>query len=53
MPGQHTEKAFETAIEHHLVSSGGYEKGDRDPTDLIFQFKKRALVHFTVDTDEV
>lgn len=26
---------------------------DRDPNDLLFQFKKRALVHFTVDTDEV
>ncbi len=28
-------------------------KNDRDPSDLIFQFKKRALVHFAVDTDEV
>lgn len=28
-------------------------KNDRDPNDLIFQFKKRALVHFAVDTDEV
>jgi len=26
---------------------------DRDPRDLLFQFKKRALVHFAVDTDEV
>lgn len=26
---------------------------DRDPNDLLFQFKKRALVHFSVDTDEV
>jgi type I restriction enzyme R subunit len=25
---------------------------DRDPRDPIFQFKKRALVHFAVDTDE-
>ncbi len=25
---------------------------DRDPNDLIFQFKKRTLVHFAVDTDE-
>lgn len=24
---------------------------DRDPQELIFQFKKRALVHFAVDTD--
>lgn len=28
-------------------------KSDRDPTDLVFQFKKRTLVHFAVDTDEV
>jgi len=28
-------------------------KNDRDPADLVFRFKKRALVHFTVDTDEV
>jgi type I restriction enzyme R subunit len=28
-------------------------KYDRDPTDVIFRFKKRALVHFAVDTDEV
>lgn len=26
---------------------------DRDGRDLIFDFKKRALVHFAVDTDEV
>ena len=25
----------------------------RDPKELLFQFKKRALVHFTVDPDEV
>lgn len=28
-------------------------KNDRDQTDLIFQFKKRALVHFAVDPDQV
>ncbi len=27
-------------------------KSDRDPKELIFQFNKRSLVHFTVDTDE-
>ncbi|KPA19379.1 Restriction endonuclease, type I, R subunit/Type III, Res subunit [Candidatus Magnetomorum sp. HK-1] len=27
-------------------------KSDRSPKDLLFQFKKRALVHFAVDTDE-
>ncbi|HHR84996.1 MAG TPA: type I restriction endonuclease subunit R, partial [Candidatus Acetothermia bacterium] len=33
MPGQHTEQAFETAIEHHLAAAGGYEKGDREAFD--------------------
>jgi type I restriction enzyme R subunit len=33
MPGQHTEHAFETAIEHHLISSGGYSAGNRDCFD--------------------
>ncbi|MFW6106847.1 MAG: type I restriction endonuclease subunit R, partial [bacterium] len=28
-------------------------KSDRDPGDLLFQLKKRTLVHFAVDTDEV
>lgn len=26
---------------------------DRDPRELIFQFKKRTLVHFTIDDEEV
>lgn len=26
---------------------------DRDPRELLFQFKKRTLVHFAVDTEEV
>jgi len=26
---------------------------DRDPRELIFQFKKRTLIHFAVDTDNV
>lgn len=29
-----------------------YQK-DRDPKELLFQFKKRALVHFAVDPDQV
>jgi type I restriction enzyme, R subunit len=33
MPGQHTEHAFETAIEHHLTTAGGYVSGDRDGFD--------------------
>ena len=34
MPGKHTEDAFETAIEHHLTTVGGYAKGDREGFDL-------------------
>ncbi len=33
MPGSHTEYAFETAIEEHLTSLGGYQKGDKDAFD--------------------
>ncbi len=28
-------------------------KTSRDPKELLFQFKKRALIHFTVDPDEI
>ena len=34
MPGQHTEHAFETAIEHSLTTAGGYRTGSRDTFDL-------------------
>ena len=34
MPGQHTEHAFETAIEHSLTTTGGYRTGDRHAFDL-------------------
>lgn len=34
---------------HHAQKQYAY---DREPTEAIFQFKKRALVHFAVDTDE-
>ncbi len=33
MPGQHTEHAFETAIEHHLTTGGGYVAGNREGFD--------------------
>lgn len=29
----YSEHAFETAIGHHLIESGGYEKGDREDFD--------------------
>ncbi|MDD3626918.1 MAG: type I restriction endonuclease [bacterium] len=28
-------------------------KTSRDPRELLFQFKKRAIVHFTIDPDEI
>ena len=34
MPGQHTEHAFETALEHSLTTTGGYRTGSRDAFDL-------------------
>jgi len=50
MPGQHTEYAFETAIEHHLTTAGGYEKGDRDafdPARALFPAEVIAFVRIT------
>ena len=50
MPGQYTEKAFETAIEHHLTTSGGYAAGDREGFDLeraIFPAEVLAFVQAT------
>ena len=50
MPGQHTEHAFETAIEHHLTSAGGYEKGDReafDPVRALFPADVIAFIQAT------
>lgn len=40
-----TGQAVKEAMEQYRTS--------RDPKELLFQFKKRALVHFTVDPDEV
>ncbi|MGB7070532.1 MAG: type I restriction endonuclease [Pyrinomonadaceae bacterium] len=35
---------------HHGIKQ---YRNDRDPRELLFQFKKRALVHFALDSDEV
>ena len=40
MPVDHTERAFEEAIEHHLLTEAGYERGNTDTFD-----RKRALSH--------
>jgi type I restriction enzyme, R subunit len=35
---------------HHGIKQ---YRNDRDPRELLFQFKKRALVHFAMDSDEI
>ena len=50
MPGQHTEKAFETAIEAHLTTVGGYETGDRDTFDLNRGFFPQDILAFIQET---
>jgi type I restriction enzyme R subunit len=55
MPVDHTEKAFETAIEHHLTTAGGYVKGDRDgfdPHRAIFPADVLAFVKATQPGEE-
>ncbi len=51
MPGQHTEQAFETAIEHHLTEvTKDYAKGDGDGFDLnraIFPAEVLAFIKAT------
>jgi len=50
MPGQHTEYAFETAIEHYLTTTGGYVKGDRetfDPARALFPSEVIAFIQTT------
>lgn len=50
MPGQHTEHAFETAIEHHLTTVGGYTHGNRNGFDLdraIFPTEVLAFIKAT------
>ncbi len=46
----HRERAFETAIEHHLTTAGGYAKGDRegfDPHRAIFPAEVLAFIRAT------
>jgi len=50
MPGRHTEQAFETAIEEHLTTVGGYVKGDAqgfDPHRAIFPPEALAFIKAT------
>ncbi|MFV9645297.1 MAG: hypothetical protein ACNYWU_05680 [Desulfobacterales bacterium] len=40
---QTTEYTFEIAIEHHLTTAGGYEKGDSDGFDQPLLHKTRSF----------
>ena len=45
---------LKNAMTGQTVENAKYQyKNDRDPSEKLFQFKKRALVHFAVDTDLV
>jgi type I restriction enzyme, R subunit len=50
MPGQHTEQAFETAIEYHLTTLGGYGKGERDSFDLNRGLFPQEILAFIQET---
>src|SRR5262245_44903746 len=50
MPGQHTETAFETAIEHVLVNSGGFMHGDRDQCDRERAIDSKVFISFVQQT---
>jgi len=41
-------------LSHQNINHAKHQyRNDRDPRELIFEFKKRTLVHFAVDTDVV
>ena len=50
MPGQHNERAFETAIEHYLTTAGGYEKGDRESFDPVRCLFPKDVIAFVQKT---
>ncbi len=50
MPGQHTEKAFEVAIEDHLLTKAGYTKADKDAFDPERGFDPTVLLSFIQET---
>ena len=50
MPGTHTEKAFETAIEEYLIATGGYEKGDPNKFDRDRALFPQDILSFVRDT---
>ena len=50
MPGRHTEGAFESGIEEHLVTSGGYARGDRAAFDVERCIDAGTLLAFVRET---
>jgi type I restriction enzyme, R subunit len=52
MPGQYTEHAFETAIEHHLTAAGGYTKGDPKTYDTERGLFPQEVLTFIKATQE-
>ena len=46
MPGIHTEETFEEAIEHELLTGGGYIKGSPEDFDREFAIDKKILISF-------
>ena len=52
MPALHTERAFESAIERHLVEVGGYEKGNPDNFNRARALDESVLIPFIQSTQE-
>ena len=50
MPGQHTEKAFESAIENHLLSAGDYAKSEPEAFDRERCLDTTVLLPFIRET---
>ncbi len=50
MPVDHSEKAFETAIEQHLLTIGGYTKADKSAFDLQRCIDASILIPFIKKT---
>lgn len=50
MPADHTEKAFEAAIEHHLLERGGYVKADPKNFDRERAIDPTILIPFLQET---
>ncbi len=50
MPGHHTELAFEASIEAHLLSKGGYTKGNPEDYDSKRGLDPEVLIDFVKET---